>query len=95
MAAVNVTTTALAISTNELYDVIDLTFTYAGTTEQNGIKIYYSAHLSDGTITDDVLFPFTVVAATNIPASEEFAYVPTVVFTGPITATLGKVFYTA
>lgn len=95
MAAINVTTTAVSLSENALYDVIDLTFNYAGTTTQHGTLIYYAAHLTDGTVSEDVLFPFTVTSATNIPASEEFAYVPTVTFTAAVTASAGKVFYTA
>jgi hypothetical protein len=95
MASVNVSVNAISLSTSDLYDVVDLTFNYAGTTLQNGTIIYYAAHLSDGTVTDDVLFPYTVITATDIPASTEIAYTPTVTFTAPITATLGKVFYTA
>ena len=95
MATINVTATATALSTNSPYDVVDLTFNYAGTTVQNGTTIYYSAHLSDGTNSEDVLFPLTVTAGTDIPASEEFAYTPQAVFTAAITATDGKIYYTA
>lgn len=95
MATINVTASVSALSTNSPYSVVDLTFGYAGTTEQNGTTIYYGAHLSDGTVTDDVLFPFTVTAGTNIPASEEFAYTPSVTFTDPITASGGIIYYTA
>lgn len=95
MATVNVTATAMALSTNSPYDVVDLTFNYAGTTVQNGTTIYYSAHLSDGTNTEDALFPLTVISGTDLPASEEFAYTPQTTFTAIITATDGKIYYTA
>ncbi|MEA4920426.1 MAG: hypothetical protein VB078_05875 [Clostridiaceae bacterium] len=95
MAAITTSVTALSLSTNELNDVIDLTFTYAGTTEQNGTTIYYACTLTDGTLTEGVLFPLTVVAATDIPASSEFAYTPVAAFTGTVTASGGRVYYTA
>lgn len=95
MVLTNITVSPLALSTNSPYDVLDLTFTYAGTTVQNGTTIYYGAHLSDGTVSEDVLFPLTVTAATDIPASEEFAYTPGVAFSAAVSATEGKVYYTA
>lgn len=95
MAADNVTASAAPLSTSNTYDIVDLTFAYSGTTVQNGTKIYYAAHLSDGTVSEDVVFPYTVTSGSNIPASEDFAYTPGVTFTAPITATVGKVFYTA
>lgn len=95
MATVNVTTTAQTLTTNTPYAVVDLTFNYAGTTAQTGTVIYYGAHLTDETNTEDVLFPFTVSANTDIPASEEFSYTPSVVFTNTVTASGGKVYYTA
>ena len=95
MATIPVTSTATALSTNTPYDVVDLTFNYAGTTVQNGTTLYYGAHLSDGTVSEDVIFPLAVTSGSNIPASEEFAYTPSVTFTAAITATNGKVYYTA
>lgn len=95
MATINVAASASALSTNSPYSVVDLTFSYADTTAQNGTTIYYAAHLSDGTVSDDVLFPFTVTAGTNIPASEEFSYTPAVTFSDAVTATDGKIYYTA
>lgn len=95
MAAINVTATASALSASSPYSVVDLAFTYADTTVQNGTVIYYGAHLSDGTASEDVLFPFTVTAGSNIPASQEFSYTPGVTFSGAITATDGKIYYTA
>ena len=95
MATINVTASAATLSTNSPYAVVDLTFTYAGTTSQKGTTIYYGAHLSDSTNSEDVLFPFSVTANTNIPASEEFSYTPKTAFAAAITATDGKVYYTA
>lgn len=95
MAEIAVTASATALSTNVPYDVVDLTFSYAGTTVQNGTVIYYGAHLSDGTVSEDVLFPLTVTSGSNLPASEEFSYTPAVTFTTTITATNGKIYYTA
>lgn len=95
MATINVAATATSLSTNEPYGVVDLTFTYSGTTVQNGTVIYYGAHLSDGTNSEDVLFPFTVTSGTDIPTSEEFAYTPQTTFIAAVTATVGKVYYTA
>lgn len=95
MATITVAATASALSTNAPYDVVDLTFTYSGTTVQNGTTLYYSAHLSNGTVSEDVLFPLTVTSGSNIPASEEFAYTPGVTFTTTVAATDGKVYYTA
>lgn len=95
MAAIIVNASAMELSSNSPYSVVELTFDYAGTTVQNGTVIYYSAHLSDGTITDDVIFPFTVTTATDIPATNSFAYTPNVNFTAVITATDGMIYYTA
>ena len=95
MATINVTASASALSTNSPYSVVDMVFSYADTTAQNGTTIYYGAHLSDGTASEDVLFPFAVTAGTNIPASEEFSYTPSVTFADTITATDGKIYYTA
>ena len=95
MATVSVTASATSLSISDIYDVVDLTFSYSGTTTQNGTKIYYSAHLSDGTVSEDVMFPFTVTSGTTLPASEEFAYTPGVSFTAAITATNGLIYYTA
>ena len=94
MATVNVNVTATALSENSPNSVLDITFTYAGTTEQNGTVIYYGALLTDGSNSEYVLFPLTVSSGTNIPASSEFAYTPAVIFTGEVTASQGKVYYT-
>lgn len=95
MATVNVTATAQALTANEPNAVVDLAFTYSGSTVQNGTTIYFGAHLSDGTNTEDALFPMTVTTGTAIPASADFSYTPGVAFSGTITPTLGKVYYTA
>ena len=95
MATINVTASASALSINSPYSVVDLTFSYADTTTQNGTTIYYGAHLSDGTLSEDVLFPITVTAGSNIPASEQVSYTPSVTFASAITATDGKIYYTA
>lgn len=94
MATVNVTTSATSLTTNDQYGVIDLTFSYAGTTAQHGTTIYYAVSLSDGTVSESALFPLTVTSGSNIPASEEFAYTPGVAFTSAVTPTNGKVYYT-
>ena len=83
MSAISVAATASELSTNDPYEVIDLTFTYGGTTTQGGSTIYYGATLSDGTHSEDVLFPFGVTSGTNIPASEAFAYTPAVLHVNP------------
>lgn len=95
MATINVTASASALSANSPYSVVDLTFSYADTTTQNGTTLYYGAHLSDGTVSEDVLFPLAVTAGANIPASEEFSYTPGVTFSSAVTATDGKIYYTA
>lgn len=95
MAAVTVTASAMSLTNNSKYEVVDITFNYSGTTVQNGTVIYYAAHLSDGTVSEDVLFPLTVTSGTNIPASQEFSYTPGVNFTSTITGTDGKIYYTA
>ncbi|HHY51658.1 MAG TPA: hypothetical protein GX499_00240 [Clostridiales bacterium] len=94
MATVDVNVTATALSENSPNSVIDITFNYGETTEQNGTVIYYGALLTDGTDSEYVLFPLTVTPGTNIPASSEFAYTPTVAFTGTVTGSQGKVYYT-
>ncbi len=95
MATLTVTASAMELSSNSPYSVVDLTFNYSGTTVQSGTSIYYGAHLSDGSASEDVLFPFTVVPETEIPATNDFAYTPGVTFTDEITATNGKIYYTA
>ena len=94
MATVIVNTSAMELSSSSLYDVVELTFNYAGTTVQSGTIIYYGAHLSDGTVEEDVLFSLDVLADTEIPASSSFAYTPGVAFDAEITATNGRVYYT-
>ena len=95
MAAISVSVSATALSENSPNSVVDITFNYTGTTEQNGTVIYYGALLSDGTNSEYVLFPLTVTSGTDIPADSEFSYTPTVTFTGTINASQGKVYYTA
>ncbi|MGI6402865.1 MAG: hypothetical protein ACOX0K_01300 [Oscillospiraceae bacterium] len=95
MALITVNATATAMSENSPNSVVEITFNYGGTTEQNGTVIYYGALLSDGTNSEYVLFPLTVSSGTDIPASSEFAYTPAVTFTGEITASQGRVYYTA
>ncbi len=95
MASVIVTASAMALSQNSPYSVVDLTFNYQDTTVQNGTVLYYGALLSDGTNTEYVLFPLTVTSGTDIPDTAEFAYTPDVTFTAEITASEGKIYYTA
>ncbi|KPU42424.1 hypothetical protein OXPF_42090 [Oxobacter pfennigii] len=95
MAIVNVAANVTALSENSPYSVVELIFNYEGTTVQNGTVIYYSAHLSDGTNSEDVVFPFTITAGTEIPATGNFAYTPGVTFISEINATEGKIYYTA
>jgi hypothetical protein len=92
--AVNVLVTAQALSqTSPENTVVEITFTYSGTTiTPSDTTIYYSATLSDGTNTENVFFPYTI-PGTDIPASETFAYVPSVSFSGTITGSDGKVYY--
>lgn len=95
MAALDVTASAKALSENSPFGVVELTFNYEETTAQNGTVLFYSAYLSDGTISEYVVFPLTVTAGTDIPAEESFAYTPGVTFTAEITATEGQIYYTA
>ncbi len=96
MALINVTATAQTLTANEPYDVVDLAFTYAGSTVQHGTKVYFGAHLSDGTHSEDALFPVTVTSGDNIPSSANFSYTSTAGFNAPISVTegSGKVYYT-
>ncbi|WOC33364.1 MULTISPECIES: hypothetical protein [Caproicibacterium] len=94
MSAIEVTATAEALSENAPYSVVDLSFHYADTTTQGGTAIYYSATLSDGDLSEDVLFPLAVTAGSAIPADEEFAYTPSAAFTKTVTASNGKIYYT-
>ena len=94
MANVDVIVTAQALEANTPYEVVDITFIYSDATEQNGNVIYYGATLTDGTVSEDVLFSYAVTPGTDIPASVSFAYEPTVAFTDTITGSNGKVYYT-
>ncbi|MGI6772961.1 MAG: hypothetical protein GX264_08470 [Clostridiales bacterium] len=95
MANVNVDVIAQALQDNDVFEVVDITFTYEEETEQNGSVIYYGATLTDGTVSEDVLFSQSVTPGTDIPETASFAYEPTVAFTGTITGNNGKVYYTA
>lgn len=97
MATLNVTATAQTLTENDPYAVVDLAFTYAGTTVQHGTAVYFGAHLTDGTHSEDALFPVTVTSGDNIPQSGNFSYTSTAGFNAPIsvTANSGKVYYTA
>lgn len=95
MVISNVAATAMPLSENDPYGVVELGFTYSGTTPQHGTTVYFGALLSDGTNSEDVLFPLAVTSGDDIPANADFSYTPAVTFSGTVSATEGKVYYTA
>jgi hypothetical protein len=94
MALINIDASALSLSENSPYSVVEVEFNYSETTVQNGTVIYYGATLSDGTNSEEILFSLTVTSGEEIPASSVFAYAPDVVFESEITASNGRVYYT-
>lgn len=101
MADIAVTiTTPRTLSANDPNAVINLTFTYAGSTTPSKQQIYYAATLQDNASTpntESVVFPFTITPAGPIPASEAFAFTPTKLTGDTVTlvANSGAIYYTA